>query len=61
VPSGATGFWPERPALWLGEDAAREPAEPALEDALRLVHHYAECGSPKYGKAANAVTARRHP
>jgi hypothetical protein len=42
----------ERRALWMAEDAARElPALP-LEDALKLVHLYADRGSPKYEKAA---------
>jgi hypothetical protein len=42
----------ERRALWLAEDAARELPELALEDALQLVHLYAERASPKYEKAA---------
>jgi hypothetical protein len=42
----------ERRALWLAEDAARELPGLALEDALQLVHLYAERGSPKYEKAA---------
>jgi hypothetical protein len=42
----------ERRALWLAEDAARELPNLALEDALQLVHLYAERGSPKYEKAA---------
>jgi hypothetical protein len=42
----------ERRALWLAEDAARELPELPLEDALQLVHLYAERGSPKYEKAA---------
>jgi 2-polyprenyl-6-methoxyphenol hydroxylase-like FAD-dependent oxidoreductase len=41
-----------RRALWLAEDAARELPNLALEDALQLVHLYAERGSPKYEKAA---------
>jgi hypothetical protein len=42
----------ERRALWTAEDAARELPELPLEDALQLVHLYAERGSPKYEKAA---------
>ncbi len=42
----------ERRALWLAEDAARELPNLALEDALQLVHLYAERGSPKYERAA---------
>ncbi len=42
----------ERRALWLGEDAAPELPNLPLEDALQLVHPYAERGSPKYEKAA---------
>jgi hypothetical protein len=37
----------ERRALWMAEDAARELPNLALEDALQLVHLYAERGSPK--------------
>jgi hypothetical protein len=42
----------ERRALWAAEDAARELGEISLEDALQLVHLYAERGSPKYERAA---------
>ena len=35
----------ERRALWLAEDAARELPNLPLEDALQLVHLYAERGS----------------
>lgn len=42
----------ERRALWMVEDAARELPKLSLEDALLLVHLYAERGSPKYEKAA---------
>ena len=42
----------ERRALWAAEDAAREMPELPLEDALELVHLYAERGSPKYERAA---------
>jgi len=42
----------ERRALWAAEDAARELPNLPLEDALQLVHLYAERGSPKYEKAA---------
>jgi hypothetical protein len=38
--------------LWLAEDAARELPNLPLEDALQLVHLYAERGSPKYERAA---------
>lgn len=36
----------------MAEDAAREMPNLPLEDALQLVHLYAERGSPKYDKAA---------
>ena len=39
-------------ALWLAEDAARELPNLTLEDALQLVHLYAELGSPNYERAA---------
>ena len=42
----------ERRALWLAEDAARELPNLPLEEALQLVHLYAEHGSPNYEKAA---------
>ena len=42
----------ERRALWMAEDAARELPKLSLEDALQLVHLYAERGSPKFEKAA---------
>ena len=42
----------ERRALWMAEDAARELPNLPLEDALNLVHLYAEQGSPKYEAAA---------
>ena len=42
----------ERRALWLADDAARELPNLSLQDALQLVHLYAERGSPKYEKAA---------
>ena len=42
----------ERRALWSAEDAARELPNLPLEDALQLVHLYAERGSQKYEKAA---------
>jgi len=42
----------ERRALWAADDAARELPNLPLEDALQLVHLYAERGSPKYEKAA---------
>lgn len=39
-------------ALWAAEDAARELPNLPLEDALQLVHLYAERGSPKYERTA---------
>jgi hypothetical protein len=36
----------------MAEDAAREMANLPLENALQLVHLYAERGSPKFEKAA---------
>jgi hypothetical protein len=36
----------------MAEDAARELPNLPLEDALQLVHLYAERGSPKYERAA---------
>lgn len=42
----------ERRALWAAEDAARELPNLSLEDALQLVHRYAERGSQKFEKAA---------
>jgi hypothetical protein len=48
----------ERRALWLAEDAARELPNLPLEDALMLVHLYAERGSPKSEKAAMRWLAR---
>jgi hypothetical protein len=36
----------------MAEDAARELRNLPLEDALQLVHLYAERGSPKYERAA---------
>jgi len=42
----------ERRALWMAEDAARELPNLSLDDALQLVHLYAERGSPKYERAA---------
>jgi len=42
----------ERRALWMAEDAARELPNLPLEEALQLVHLYAERGSPKYERAA---------
>ena len=41
----------ERRALWIA-DAARELPNLPLEDALQLVHSYAERGSPKFERAA---------
>jgi hypothetical protein len=42
----------ERRALWAAEDAARELPNLPLEDALKLVHLYAERESPKFERAA---------
>jgi hypothetical protein len=42
----------ERGNLWVAEAAARDLPQIALEDALRLVHLYAERDSPKFEKAA---------
>lgn len=42
----------ERRALWLAEDAARELPNLSLQDALQLVHLYADRGSPKFEPAA---------
>jgi hypothetical protein len=42
----------ERRALWAAEDAAREMQQLSLEDALQLVHLYAEQDSPKFERAA---------
>jgi hypothetical protein len=39
-------------ALWMAEDAAREMPELSLEDALQLVHLYAERRSQKSERAA---------
>jgi hypothetical protein len=39
-------------ALWAAEDAAREMPQLSLEDALQLVHLYADRGSPKFEAAA---------
>jgi hypothetical protein len=41
----------EHRALWAAEDAARE-IKLSLEDALQLVHLYADRGSPKFERAA---------
>jgi hypothetical protein len=48
----------ERRALWAAEDAARELPNLSLEDALQLVHLYAERGSPKFERAAMRWIAR---
>lgn len=42
----------------MAEDAARELPNLALEDALQLVHLYAERGSPKYERAARRWLVR---
>jgi len=38
--------------LWVAEAVARELPKVSLEDALRLVHLYAQKESPKYERAA---------
>ena len=43
---------PSTAELLAAEDAARELPNLSLEDALQLVHLYAERESPKYEKAA---------
>jgi hypothetical protein len=48
----------ERRALWVAEDAARELPNLPLEDALQLVHLYAERGSPKFEPAARRWLVR---
>ncbi len=48
----------ERRALWLAEDAARELPNLPLEDALQLVHLYAERGSAKFERAARRWLVR---
>jgi hypothetical protein len=42
----------------MAEDAARELPNLPLEDALQLVHLYAERGSPKFERAAMRWLAR---
>jgi hypothetical protein len=42
----------------MAEDAARELANLPLEDALQLVHLYAERGSPKFDPAARRWLVR---
>jgi hypothetical protein len=48
----------ERRALWLAEDAAREMPNLPLQDALQLVHLYAERGSPKFEPGARRWLVR---
>jgi hypothetical protein len=48
----------ERRALWAAEDAARELPNLPLEDALQLVHLYADRGSPKFEPAARRWLVR---
>ena len=38
--------------MWFAEDAARELPNLSLNDALQLVHLYADTESPKYERAA---------
>jgi hypothetical protein len=40
----------------MAEDAARELPNLPLEDALQLVHLYAERGSPKFEPASRRAT-----
>ena len=42
----------DRGNLWIAEAVAREMPQVSLEDALKLVHLYAEKESPKYEAAA---------
>jgi hypothetical protein len=42
----------------MAEDAAREPPNLSLEDALQLVHLYAEHESPKFEPAARRWLVR---
>jgi hypothetical protein len=42
----------------MAEDAARELPSLSLEDALQLVHLYADRGSPKYEPAARRWLVR---
>ena len=48
----------EHRALWAAEDAAREMPQLSLRDALRLVHLYADRGSPKFEAAAQRWLCR---
>ena len=48
----------ERRALWMAEDAARELPKLSLQDALQLVHLYAERRSPKFEPAARRWLVR---
>ena len=48
----------DRGALWMAEDAARELPSLSLEDALALVHLYAEHESPKFEPAARRWLVR---
>lgn len=45
----------ERRALWMAEDAARDLPNLSLEDALDLVHLYAERSSPQVRDGGAAV------
>ena len=42
----------DRGNIWIAEAVAREMPQVSLEDALKLVHLYAERDSPKHEKAA---------
>jgi hypothetical protein len=42
----------DRGNLWIAEAVAREMPQVSLQDALKLVHLYAEKESPKYERAA---------
>ena len=50
----------ERRALWMAEDAARELPNPPLEDALQLVHLYAEADRWR-GARSNPGLSRSAP
>jgi hypothetical protein len=48
----------ERRALWMAEDAAPELPSLSLEDALQLIHLYAQHESPKFEPAARRWLVR---
>jgi hypothetical protein len=51
----------DRGNLWVAEAVARDLPKVSLDDALRLVHLYAEKESPKFEKAALRWLARYLP